>query len=500
MGRAVNARVHDPVRGEATAAELPSVPELLLVPLLDVAAEVLRAMEPAEVPVTLRPLIGFDRRGLARSAARNQLHRALQTDEAFRDATTRRFADRPEVIAAVERWSVEAAIGQVDDAAERSDLPLLASTLYASRPEGWAFGLGVVVAVNDRHRQDKEEGDDAKARELQVGSLDEARRRAEAAREQAAADLERLEGEIREERQSRRGREAQSERAVADANRRADAAEAAQATAIQAVDAAQVRMQREAERATRAEKELRRLRQELAVRDAALVDATAKLERAAAPGAGLRYADVQALTDAAVLARRLADGLEGVAVHAREVLGVAANDEQPAPKKAAPPDPRASAAATPVAPGRRVQPHLPGGMVADTAQGFDSMVRTPGVGLIVDGYNASMLAWPDASAAEQRERLGAALGELHLRTRCPITVVFDGADVGGVVPTRRPGVRTIFSPAADEADTIIIKELTVLPKTVPIVVASTDAWVREHAQHEGAAVVSARTLLDSLGR
>jgi predicted RNA-binding protein with PIN domain len=495
----MNARVHDAVRGEATAAELPSVPELLLVPLLDVAAEVLRALDPAEVPITLRPLIGFDRRGLARNAARHQLLRALQTDDAFREATTRRFADRPEVTAAAERWSVEAAIGQVDDAAERSDLPLLGSMLYASRPEGWAFGLGVVVAVNDRHRQDKEEGDDAKARELQVGSLDEARRRAEAARDQAVADLERLEGEIREERQSRRGREAQSERAVADAGRRADAAEAAQANAIQAADAAQVRMQREAERATRTEKELRRLRQELATRDAALVDATAKLERATAPGAGLRYADVQALTDAAVLARRLADGLEGVAVHAREVLGVAANDTQPAPKKTVPSAARAPAA-TPVAPGRRVQPHLSGGMFADTAQGFDSMVRTPGVGLIVDGYNASMLAWPDASAAEQRERLGAALGELHLRTRCPITVVFDGADVGGVAPTRRPGVRTIFSPAADEADTIIIKELAVLPKTVPIVVASTDAWVREHAQHEGAVVVSARTLLESLGR
>ncbi len=81
----MNGRVRDTVRGEATAAELPSVPELLLVPLLDVAAEVLRAMDPAEVPVTLRPLIGFDRRGLARSAARHQLHRALQTDEAFRD-------------------------------------------------------------------------------------------------------------------------------------------------------------------------------------------------------------------------------------------------------------------------------------------------------------------------------------------------------------------------------------------------------------------------------
>jgi predicted RNA-binding protein with PIN domain len=495
--------VRDAVRGEMTAAELPSVPELLLVPLLDTAAEVLRAMEPPAAPVTLRPLIGFDRRGLARNAARHQLLRALQTDEAFLDATTRRFAERPEVIAAVERWSVEAAIGLVDDAAERSDLPLLASVLYASRPEGWAFGLGVVVAVNDRHRQDKEEGDDAKARELQVGALDEARRRAEAAREQAAADLERLEGEIREERQSRRGREARSERAVADASRRADAAEAAQADAIQAADAAQVRMQREAERATRAEKELRRVRQELITREAALADATAKLERAAAPGAGLRYADVQALTDAAVLARRLADGLEGVAVHAREVLGVAANDEQATSTTArttAPPEARASAAATPLAPGRRVQPYLPGGMFADTAQGFDSMVRTPGVGLIVDGYNASMLAWPDASAAEQRERLGAALGELHLRTRCPITVVFDGADVGGVAPARRPGVRTIFSPAADEADTLIIKELAVLPKTVPIVVASTDAWVREHAQHEGAVVVSARTLLESLGR
>ena len=61
--------------------------------------------------------------------------------------------------------------------------------------------------------------------------------------------------------------------------------------------------------------------------------------------------------------------------------------------------------------------------------------------MIVDGYNVSMLAWPDASAAEQRERLCDALVEFHLRVRCEVTVVFDGAEVPGVRPLRRRGLR-----------------------------------------------------------
>ena len=94
---------------------------------------------------------------------------------------------------------------------------------------------------------------------------------------------------------------------------------------------------------------------------------------------------------------------------------------------------------------RRAVPHCPPGMRTDRPEALDAMLRTRGVVLVVDGYNVSMLGWPDATVAEQRDRLIAALSALHLKLRCDVVVVFDGSDVEGVQPPRRPGVRVVFS-------------------------------------------------------
>ena len=86
---------------------------------------------------------------------------------------------------------------------------------------------------------------------------------------------------------------------------------------------------------------------------------------------------------------------------------------------------------------------------------IEAMMRTPGLAVIVDGYNVSMLAWPDVSAAEQRDRLCDALAEFQLRFRCDVTVVFDGAEVPGVRPMRRRNLRIMFSSAGQEADDVL---------------------------------------------
>jgi predicted RNA-binding protein with PIN domain len=78
--------------------------------------------------------------------------------------------------------------------------------------------------------------------------------------------------------------------------------------------------------------------------------------------------------------------------------------------------------------------------------------------------------------------------------------VFDGADVGGVVPPRRPGVRVVFSPEGEEADAVVVRQAADLPVEVPVVVASSDGWVGEHARETGAHVVSSEKLLRALRR
>jgi predicted RNA-binding protein with PIN domain len=56
-------------------------------------------------------------------------------------------------------------------------------------------------------------------------------------------------------------------------------------------------------------------------------------------------------------------------------------------------------------------------------------------------------------------------------------------------------LRVLFSAAGEDADDVVVREVARLPKRVPVVVASSDAWVREHAEKEGAIVIASNTLL-----
>jgi predicted RNA-binding protein with PIN domain len=139
-------------------------------------------------------------------------------------------------------------------------------------------------------------------------------------------------------------------------------------------------------------------------------------------------------------------------------------------------------------------------MLQDDPAAVAAMVRTRDVVVIVDGYNVSMLAWPGTSPAEQRERLCDALAEFQLRMRCNVTVVFDGAEVLGVRPLRRRGLRVVFSAAGQEADEVVVDEVVFRPAEVPVIVVSSDREVRTRAESEGATVLPAGAFLQLMRR
>jgi predicted RNA-binding protein with PIN domain len=465
----------------------------LLVPLLDAAGEMLRMLEPTEIPPILRPVAEFDRRGLARGAARQQLLRAIEAEPDFRDRAVEQFLARPDASDALESWDAEDAFALVSNASDAATLPVLASALYAARPPGWTFGLGVACAAFERLRLERQAGEDFRTRESQVAGLAESRRRAEAARASAEQKAEHIERELREERQSRRDRDALANQRVAAAERKAAEIEHEIAEARRAAEAADARLEREAIRARKVDEEMRELRR-------ALKEAEAKARAADAGLPVLRRDDLRALVDAADIAQRLATGLSGVADQARRALERNSSDDTSPPdapvgdtdkeKEKKEREPRH----------RRAHPRVPPGMVDDDPDALDAMLRTPRAVLVVDGYNVSMLAWGDAPPAQQRDRLLSAISELQLRTRARVILVFDGADVGGVLPPRRPGVRVVFSPEGEEADTVVVRQAADLPVEVPVVVASSDGWVEQHARESGAHVVSSATLLRALRR
>jgi predicted RNA-binding protein with PIN domain len=122
--------------------------------------------------------------------------------------------------------------------------------------------------------------------------------------------------------------------------------------------------------------------------------------------------------------------------------------------------------------------------------------------LLVDGYNVSMVGWPDAPVREQRRRLLTALEEKALRTGAPIEVVFDGVEVDtvGVRAQGRPLVRVRFSPPGVEADDVVLDMVDHLPAHRPVTVASTDKRVRQGARSRGANLLHARQLVAALRR
>jgi predicted RNA-binding protein with PIN domain len=151
---------------------------------------------------------------------------------------------------------------------------------------------------------------------------------------------------------------------------------------------------------------------------------------------------------------------------------------------------------------RRVPIALPGGVLDDSVEAVEHLLRAPGVLLLVDGYNVTMTGWPELSVGEQRRRLLSTLGEAAARTGAAVEVVFDGADVEmqGVSRQVRQLVRVRFSPPDVEADDVLLDLLAQLPMSRPVAVVSSDRRVRHGARRQGANLVHASQLVGLLRR
>ena len=452
--------------------DLSTLPDHLLVPLLDAAAATLRALPPADVPAAARALLGFDRRGLNRGPARRQLRRALEDDAAFREQTFTVFGMIPEVQAVLEGWIAAEALALASSASDRDELPLLAGALVAAGPEGADFGLGVIVAIDAARNATAEDARRAEAIAARLAETQEGRRRLDAERLALVAERDALAEQLRNERRARRDRDERVTTDVAGVEQRMAALEGD--------------VERERSRAERAEVERAR-----ALTRANELEVEAETRQHAASVEPV--ADADALAAAARAASELAARLEGlvtnVAKPASEIsAGPGAGDRRP----------QARVANRGATGGRRVRPRLPGGLVADSVAGAEAMLRSGSVLLVVDGYNVSKTAGSAASLAVERESLVRALEGFQLTCGIEVLVVFDGDGTPAFAKAARRGVRVVFSSPGEEADSVVVEIVASTPLQTPVIVASSDRWVREHAETFGAVVVSAATLLGVL--
>jgi predicted RNA-binding protein with PIN domain len=125
----------------------------------------------------------------------------------------------------------------------------------------------------------------------------------------------------------------------------------------------------------------------------------------------------------------------------------------------------------------------------------------PRARLVVDGYNVSKTAWPEATLETQRQRLLTGLAALVARTGVDALVVFDGGAARSRPVVSAPrGVKVLFSPYGVIADEVIHELVAAEPPGRVVVVVSSDREVAANASRTGARAVASEALLGLLSR
>lgn len=164
------------------------------------------------------------------------------------------------------------------------------------------------------------------------------------------------------------------------------------------------------------------------------------------------------------------------------------------------PAPPSTEPASPSKPVRRSPLPVPAGLVAESVDAAHHLVRSPGVVVLVDGYNVTIGRWGQhLGITEQRDRLEQAATSAAARTGAELWIVFDGADATSSAGTPRSLVRVLFSEPGEEADDVIIRLVSEIPAERPVIVVSDDNRVRRGSVAGGANLFTAAQFLEVCG-
>ncbi|HTJ75144.1 MAG TPA: NYN domain-containing protein [Acidimicrobiales bacterium] len=409
-------------------------------------------------PTPLRPFLQFAKLpGKAVGAAR----RAVESDEEFR--------------ARVAETVAEEDVGR-------------AGWLWLTRPPGWEADLDELARDADQAGEAAAERRAENEARRRLAGAEAATQRAEAAAAAALAEAARASEVLADERRARRAAVLEAEGLA----RRLDQAATER-------DRARAERDRAREERDRAQARIAELKGE--------VDELRRRPPPPPPGPPARSEpgdDTTTTTTAAAGAALLAaaTAAAGMAESLRQAA-TALGAETPVPAAATEPPPGEPEPRRPrPRPPRRLPAPVPPGVLDDSVEAADHLVRVPGMTVLVDGYNVSQTGWPDLPIAEQRRRLVDALAELAARSGADVSVVFDGADPvwPAMVPATARLVKVSFSPADVEADDVLLARVADLDPSRPVLVASSDRRVRDGAAAMGANVVSSPQLLAALRR
>ncbi len=409
---------------------------LVVVPETHVPPLLRRAMSFA--PAKRRKLIG------------DQLTQALDADDEFRE----HLATQVRGLAGELATRVHEG-GEISD----SELREAAALAYILRPEGWQELVG--RAKQEIARAEVRQVDLTGTVEKLQADLEQARGETKAVREKLRAQVEQVKAE-----------NAQLRRTLGETRVQLRETQEAAERDRAGIDA----VRRDADTAARkADAEQRRLRQRIEQLES---DTTAnrRAARDDREGENMRL-------------RLLLDTVMESASGLRRELALAPSDLLPADTVAA------------IDPGAASQTAAIGrALLADDPGLLRRLLELPRAHLIIDGYNVSKTAWPEAPLDQQRSRLVSGVAALVAGKAVETTIVFDGAELShppGVTSPRH--VRVRFSPPGVIADDLIREFVAAEPTGRPVIVVSTDREVAESVAKDGARSVAAVALVRVLG-
>lgn len=436
------------------ATLLADVPPQLWGDLLRALRRAMEHMARSELPRGLQPFAGWRPDKLAQDRPRAAAGEALAADSALRELVGEALDDRAAYEAAREGDARRIA-------AEHGEQAAIAALVARGRWDAVAVVAG--EASERRATRDRVSAEEARRRRTKdteaqrrrlLGSLSEAReerdahrRRAQAAderRRRTAEELSRVKAEL----SSTRARSAELEAELDEERRRNESRE--------------TRLRRRLEEA----------------------EARARIDEGQAHAV---------LADLEALSARLRGAL---APPAAEPTGSAESTEAGEAEPVTPPVPRDVA---PAAVGRPCR--LPDGVSQDSPLGVRSLLKVPGLEVLLDGYNVSKDArgQPGLALEQQRQWLVRSSSGVSARTRCRHTIVFDGSEVRPApVPSAR-GVRVVYTSGDETADDRLVALVENLPAEQPVLVVSSDREVRDACARLGANTTTSGAYLAAVG-
>ncbi len=402
-----------------------------------IAEETQRRKPPMAVPNELRPFFGKPR---LPSGALGRLRRSIEGDDLFR-----------------RRIAAGASPELVDDVGR----------LWLQRPDGWVDDALAAIRAAEAERAAVDGAAALRRAEKRRVAAEEAavRARAESVRLQALVDEQRTE----------------IDRLVADVDKADDALNEMRAELIDVRNEARHARDREAA----ATAKLQRAVAEVAAAPPTEAGTLSAAERSAVAAemlAALRAEIDAELGEIRAGVTRSASSIHAAMERAEALLA------QPDGEAADGPDRHPAGAS------RRRPLRLPGGVLASSAEAAAFLVRSRAL-VLIDGYNVSMLGWPNLPIDEQRPALLNAVENMAHRFGTDATIVFDGDDVVGAHSLRRRSTRVLFSPSGVIADDVIRAEVERTPASRHVVVVTNDAEIARDVRAAGANVLPSNALL-----